>query len=66
MNDKQHLFETVKHAGDVLSIGTLIAVFVSWLPDIAAFLTVVWCVIRVYEMPTVRKVMGRFHILNRD
>lgn len=38
----------VKHIIDVASVSTLVATFLGWLPHIAALLTVIWGVIRIY------------------
>lgn len=44
-----HLSDTAKHIGDVLSIGTLVAALLSWLPAITAVLVAVWTVMRMIE-----------------
>jgi hypothetical protein len=41
--------EQLKTVGDVLSIGTIVATLLSWLPHIAALLGVVWWCIRISE-----------------
>lgn len=44
---------------DTISIGTLVGTLIGWLPSIAAALTIVWTLIRIWEMQTVRKLLGR-------
>lgn len=39
---------------DILSISTVIATVASWLPPIAALLTIIWTSMRIYEMWTGR------------
>lgn len=46
--------ETIKAGLDIFSISTLVGTLVGWLPDIASFLTVLWCLIRLYETQTVK------------
>jgi hypothetical protein len=48
-----------KHIVDILSIGGVISTVVGWLPDIAAFLSIVWAVIRIYETDTVQKWLNK-------
>lgn len=51
--------ESLKPAGDIISIGVVFATLVSWLPSMAALLTIVWTVIRIYETQTVQGWLGR-------
>lgn len=44
----------LKPAGDVLSLGTVVATLGGWLPSIAAFVSIVWGCIRIYETRTVQ------------
>jgi hypothetical protein len=53
------MIEGLKPAGDILSIGVAFATLVSWLPSIAALLTIVWTLIRIFETDTVRSLMGK-------
>lgn len=46
--------EGLKPAGDIISIGVVFATLVSWLPSMAALLTIVWTVIRIIETETVK------------
>ena len=41
--------EIVKNAGDVASVGIVLATFGSWLPPIAVITTIVWTVFRIIE-----------------
>lgn len=60
MNDPFHdLPETAKMAGDVLSIATLLGSLASFLPAVAALLTIIWTLIRIYETDTVQKFLGK-------
>lgn len=52
--------ETLKHIGDALSVGTVIATLAAWLPPLAALFTIIWTAIRIYETKTVQKFINRF------
>lgn len=54
-----HISEEAKHLIDGLSIATLLGSLVNVLPSIAAVLTIVWTVIRIYETKTVQRLLGR-------
>lgn len=45
----QHLDTTTKHVADVAAMGITIGVLAEWLPTVAALLTVVWTLTRLYE-----------------
>lgn len=45
----EYLSEPIKHTMDALAIGTLLATLLSWMPAIAAILSVVWLSLRIYE-----------------
>ena len=51
--------EQAKIVGDVISMGTVSATLMQWLPPLAALLTIVWCCIRIYESKTVQKMLGK-------
>ena len=53
------VMETMKPAGDILSIGVVLATLASWLPAIAALFTIIWTVIRIYETQTVQGLLGK-------
>jgi len=50
--------EQIKLVGDGLSIVTVSATLMTWLPPVAALLTIIWSAIRIYETKTVRKMFG--------
>lgn len=54
-----NLPDHAKHAADALSIGTIIATIAGWLPAIAALVSIVWGVIRIYETRTVQRWLGK-------
>lgn len=39
---------------DSASLGTLLGTLAGWLPELAAFFTIIWTLIRIYETDTVR------------
>lgn len=45
--------------GDAVSLTVLLGYFVSALPAVATFLTIVWTIIRIYEMDTVQRWLKR-------
>jgi len=51
--------EQIKHLGDALSVGTIIATIAGWLPAIAAFVSIIWGVLRILETRTVQKLLGK-------
>jgi hypothetical protein len=51
--------EHIKQAADVGSIGTALATLAGWLPEISALLSAIWVAIRIYETPTVQKLLRR-------
>lgn len=51
MNDH----ETAKHIGDAVSISTVLASLAGWLPAVAAVLSIIWTLIRIYETKTVQR-----------
>lgn len=53
------IMETMKPAGDILSIGVVLATLASWLPSIAAIFTIIWTAIRIYETETMGRLLGR-------
>lgn len=54
-----HLSEQTKHAADALSVVTVLASLTAWLPPIAALISIIWGLIRIYETRTVQKLLGR-------
>jgi hypothetical protein len=60
LSDPFHdLPETAKLAGDVLSIATLLGSLAHILPAVAALLTILWTLIRIFETSTVQKLLGK-------
>lgn len=49
----------LKPVGDALSLSTVVATLGGWLPSIAALVSIVWGVIRIYETRTVQNWFGR-------
>ena len=54
-----HLDEASKHILDGLSIATVLGTLIQVLPSIAAGLSIVWSVIRIYETKTVQGWLGK-------
>ena len=54
-----HLDEASKHILDGLSIATVLGTLVQVLPSVAAGLSIVWSVIRIYETKTVQRWLGK-------
>lgn len=59
------LSDTTKHVIDGLSITTTVAALFQMLPHIAALLSVIWGVIRIYETRTVQQLLGKKPPRNR-
>lgn len=49
----------MKPIGDALSISTAVATLAGWLPAIAAFASLVWSCIRIYETKTIQDLIRR-------
>jgi hypothetical protein len=43
-----------KPVGDVVSLSTVVATMGGWLPSVAALVSIVWGLIRIYETKTVQ------------
>lgn len=50
----KHIPEGLKHLLDALSIGTMLGTLFQMLPNIAALITIVWTLIRIFETKTVQ------------
>jgi hypothetical protein len=50
----EHVSEPAKHVVDALSILTVLGTLVEFLPAIAALLSIVWSLLRIYESKTVQ------------
>lgn len=53
------LSDGAKHLLDAVSIGLVFGTIVKMLPAVAAFLSIVWTAIRIWETETVRRWTGR-------
>ena len=51
--------DQVKHAIDVASIGTVVATLTEWLPPIAALISIIWGLIRIYETRTIQALFNK-------
>lgn len=56
---KDENIETMKSAGDALSVFTVVGTLIEMLPSIAAIFTIVWTGIRIYETDTVKGVVSK-------
>lgn len=55
----KHVPEGLKHLLDAISIGTMLGTLFQMLPNIAALITIVWTLIRIFETQTVRNLLKR-------
>ena len=51
--------ETAKHVIDGISVSAAFAAFIGWLPAIAALLSIIWTLIRIYETRTIQGWLNR-------
>ena len=51
--------ETTKHVVDALSVATVLATLMEFLPSVAALFTIVWTAIRIYETKTIQGWLGK-------
>jgi hypothetical protein len=61
---KDHLSEGSKHVLDGLSLITVLGTLMDWLPAVAALLSIVWTLLRIYESETVQKLLGKKDAVN--
>lgn len=54
--------EGFKLVGDGLSVGVWLGALVELLPAIAALVSIMWGLIRIYETRTIQKALGKRHI----
>ena len=54
-----HVPDAAKLSFDVMSAGIVVGTLAQLLPHIAALLTIVWTLIRIFETDTVRSVLQR-------
>jgi hypothetical protein len=55
----EHANDTIKVAGDVVSLITVLGALAQLLPAVAALLTIVWTCFRIYETKTVQGWLGK-------
>ena len=60
----EHVSEPAKHVVDALSILTVLGTLVEILPAVAALLSIVWSLLRIYESKTVQKWLGKKNAVN--
>jgi hypothetical protein len=56
---KEHLNESTKHVLDGLSLVTVLGTLMSWLPAVAALLSIIWTLLRIYESKTVQSILRK-------
>jgi hypothetical protein len=61
---KEHLNEGTKHVLDGLSLITVLGTLMDWLPAVAALLSIIWTLLRIYESATVQKLLGKKDAVN--
>jgi hypothetical protein len=61
---KDHLNEGTKHVLDGLSLLTVLGTLMSWLPAVAALLSIIWTLLRIYESKTVQGLLGKKDAVN--
>jgi hypothetical protein len=52
--------EQIKHTVDAVSIVGVLATLAGWLPAIAALLSIVWSLIRIWETKTIQRWSSKF------
>jgi hypothetical protein len=62
---KEHLNEGTKHVLDGLSLITVLGTLMNWLPAVAALLSIIWTLLRIYESDTVQKLLGKKDAINK-
>jgi len=60
-----HVSEPAKHVVDALSILTVLGTLMDYLPAVAALLSIVWSLIRIYESKTVQGWLGNTNAVNK-
>lgn len=51
--------ENTKHIVDAVSVTTVVGTLTAWLPPIAAFFSIVWTILRIWEMVTGKSISER-------
>lgn len=54
----QVIVDNIKPAGDVISISVILGTLANWLPAVAALISIVWGLIRIFESKTVQRWCG--------
>ena len=54
-----HPSDAVKHTVDAISLVTVVGTLMQWLPAAAAFASLVWTCIRIYETRTIQKLLRK-------
>ena len=52
--------ESTKHAVDLLSVVTVLGTLVDFLPAVAAGLSIIWSIIRIWETDTVQNFLNKW------
>ncbi len=52
--------EQAKQVVDVIAVGGTIGALIGWLPAVAAGVTIVWTMIRIYETKTIKDAVKRW------
>lgn len=52
------MLEEVKTVGDVVGVGSTVALLAGWLPPLVSVITLIWFGIRIYETDTVQKLLS--------
>ena len=60
----EHVSEPAKHVVDALSILTVLGTLVEMLPAVAAILSIIWSLLRIYESKTVQRWLGNKDAVN--
>lgn len=55
----EHINNTTKAIGDLVSYSVVIGTLMDVLPPVAAILTILWTLINIYESKTFGKLIGR-------
>ena len=51
--------EELKTVGDVVGVGSTVALLAAWIPPLVSLVTLVWFVIRIYETDTIQKLLRK-------
>ena len=58
--------ESIKTVGDITSISIVAGTLTNILPPLAALLTIVWTIIRIYETKTIRKCIRAWRVKKKE